>query len=116
MRSTQTRRRIPDPCGVERDCRIPDEERCAAEIEREGDTYRLAKSIAMSETGRCTRRHKVTLRNRDGETMRFCATHARMALEGMVDERGAVVSRNSRNELRRYDKGPMYEGLWEETS
>jgi hypothetical protein len=98
--------------ALEDDCKLTDDERCGAAIERHRDT--TIQRIAFYDAGRCTKRGKTTLRNKAGKTRCFCGNHARMALEGKIGPDGDTMSKADRNECGHYGTHMFYEGEWTE--
>lgn len=62
----------------------------------------------------CSKNGGYVLVNRKGGERRFCGTHVRLALEGLVDAGGNVEGTNNRADIRRYGLPKPYEGEWTE--
>lgn len=80
---------------------------CQAQVERVVDRYNLARVIAVTKYGPCKFRAVAKL----GELC-LCTLHTRLALEGLVDEKGKVADRGSLRDVRRYPNkfpGGLYE-------
>lgn len=87
----------------------PESERCFCEIAvRNGSSIQR---IAYFENGRCRKRGSVLLTSAGGPAL-FCATHARMALEGFVSAEGHVMPDTDRANARRYFREMPHAGAW----
>ena len=88
-------------------------DKCIASYEVHVNTCRLG--ISEWETRKCAYKGRILLVNQAGETKGFCKTHARMALEGFVDNVGNVVHPTDR---ANYNQGfcgkPPHLGEWKE--
>jgi len=77
----------------------PPKQKCQAQIEnyRDGTSYNLARAFTVPKHQQCSR----YATSKVGKFC-FCALHTKLALEGLVDEGGAVATRSALADVRRY--------------
>lgn len=95
-------------------CKIPDGERCCVTVELHKET--TIQGWRINEPGRCMKKGKTTLTNKEGVQRLFCGTHKRMALEGKVSGTGVTMSKADRSNCYMHNIRYFHEGEWKESS
>jgi hypothetical protein len=89
------------PSGLRAMKAKPEPVKCQATIEdfENGTHYNLSRSFTVPEHRQCRR----NARSKVG-TLCFCASHTKLAFDGLIDESGTVASRSVIADVRRYPK------------
>jgi hypothetical protein len=89
------------PSGLRALSKKPEPVKCQAVIEdyENGTHYNLSRSFTAPDHRQCRR----NARSKVG-TFCFCAMHAKLALDGLIDEGGQVATRSVIADVRKYPK------------
>jgi hypothetical protein len=105
---------MPRSCNNSREDwnKIPDGERCCAIVELHKET--TIQGWRINEPGRCLKKGKIVLTNKEGGDKLFCGTHKRMALEGKVSGTAVTMSKAHRSDCYMHDIPFFHLGEWSE--